>query len=85
MRSIGLPSPERSPTARSCVDEVGGDRLPDAQRQLPALLELPPEPQRAEPAVLVVHRRDAARVREPHAGAHRVEVRVVGRRACAAP
>ena len=47
------------------VDElVVRDRLPDAQCQLPALVELLPEAERAEPAVLVVHRGDAARVRE---------------------
>ena len=63
---------------RGRVDEVCGDRLPHAKRELPALLELPPEPQRAEPAVLVVHRRHAARVGKAHTGAHRVEVRVVG-------
>ena len=69
------PSAARSPPR---PDQVVRDRLPDAQRERAALLELLPEPQCAEPAVLVVHRGDAARVRELDAGAHRVEVRVVG-------
>src|SRR5207244_2901981 len=43
-------------------------------------VELLPEPQRAEPAVLVVDARDTARARELHAGAHRDEVLLVGDR-----
>ena len=42
------------------------------------LVEPLPEAGRAEPAVLVVDARDAARVRELHAVAHRVDVLVVG-------
>src|SRR5205823_1393000 len=60
------------------VELVVGDRLPDAERQRAALLELPPEPQRAEPAVLVVDGGHAALVGEPHAGPHCLEILLVG-------
>ncbi len=52
--------------------------LPHAQRQRAHLLEPLPQSRRAEPAVLVVDAGDAARVRELHADAHRVDVLVVG-------
>src|SRR5256885_7035159 len=40
--------------------------LPDAQGEMTLLLEALPEPCCAEPSVLVVHARDAARVRDLH-------------------
>ena len=46
------------------------DGLPDAEGERVLLLEPLPEAGRAEPAVLVVHARDAACVHDPHAGAH---------------
>src|SRR5439155_27382318 len=70
--------PGTEPDGGGGVERVVGDRLPHPERQLPTLLELPPEPQGAEPTVLVVDACDAAGVRDLHARAHRVEVRVVG-------
>src|SRR6185312_5621315 len=49
-------------------------RLPDTERQLRLLLQPLPEADRADPAVLVVVRDDAALVRELHADAHRLDV-----------
>ena len=54
------------------------NRLPDAERQRALLVEALPEPDRAEPAVLVVDARDAARGRDREPFAHRVDVLVVG-------
>ena len=57
---------ERAPEARPDAErrELGhvlrGQRLPDAERQRAARLEPLPEPQRTEPAVLVVHGRHPA-------------------------
>ena len=45
-------------------EPLGRGRLPDAQRQRALLLELLPEADRAEPAVLVVEGSDAARRRD---------------------
>ncbi len=59
------------------VERVVRDRLPHAQGQPAALVELLPQPQCSEPAVLVVHGGDAAGVREAHPGPHRVEVVVI--------
>ena len=70
--------PGAQPHGHRRVERGVRDRLPDAQRQVAARLELLPQAQRAEPAVLVVHRGDAARVRKANAGAHRVEVVAVG-------
>src|SRR5581483_8069554 len=53
-------------------------RLPHAQRQRGLLLELLPQADRAEPAVLVVMAGDAARGRDLHPLAHRVD-HLVGR------
>src|SRR5262245_15546515 len=48
-------------------DSVGGERLPHAQRQPFAFVDPPEHGCRAEPAVLVVDRSDAAAVGEPDA------------------
>src|SRR5205814_648820 len=57
---------------------VGGSGLPDAERQAAVLLELLPEADRSEPAVLVVQRCDPAGRRDPHTVAHRLDVLLVG-------
>ena len=59
------------------ADALVRQRLPDAQRQ-PLRREPLPEAKRSEPTVLVVDGDDAARVRESHPRAHRVDVLVVG-------
>ena len=74
---VGASEAGAQPGRDGVLELVVRDRLPDAQRQLAALLELLPEPQRAEPAVLVVHRGDPARVREPDSEPHRFDVLVV--------
>ena len=56
------------------ADPLGRCRLPDAERQAALLLEPLPEADRAEPAVLVVQRRDAAPGRDLDALAHRLDV-----------
>ena len=71
IRNQSSPIPERRPSASSSSRRSCGQRLPDAQRQRALLPEALPEPRCAEPAVLVVDRRDAARVREPEARSHR--------------
>ena len=60
-------------------ETVGRRRLPDAEWQPALLFEPLPEPDRAEPAVLVVDGRDPACRREPHAVAHRLDVLLVRR------
>ena len=60
------------------ADPVVRQRLPDADPERALRLELLPEPGRAEPAVLVVHGGDPSRQRDPHAGAHRLDVLLVG-------
>src|SRR5262249_30252682 len=53
-------------------------RLPDPQRQGPARLQPLPQPERAEPAVLVVHSGDTARGGKLEPASHRLDVLVVG-------
>ena len=57
---------------------LGRGRLPDAKWERALLLELLPEPDRAEPAVLVVQGSDAAGSRDLDAVAHRFDVLLVG-------
>src|SRR5581483_2888163 len=66
--------------ARDRVELVCRDRLPHAQRQRAALVELLPQAQRAEPAVLVVQSGYAARIRECDTRTHRAQVLLVGDR-----
>ena len=61
------------------VGPIGRQRLPDANRDWSFGVEPLPEPQRAQPAVLVVDRGDAAGVRELDRPPHRLRVLVVGR------
>ena len=55
------------------------DRAPDAQREIALLAQPLEDSGGAEPAVLVVDRDDAARVRELDAGARRLDPFVLGR------
>ena len=59
-------------------EPVGRERLPDPQRQALALVDPAEDRGRAEPAVLVVDRRDAAGVRDPDALARRLDPLVLG-------
>jgi hypothetical protein len=74
---ISTPEPSSSRAVGELVGLLRRQGLPDPQRQQTLVLELLPEAQRPEPAVLVVDGRDAARVRELDAGAHRLDVLVV--------
>ena len=76
MRS-GLPKPEPQAELAGVLDQVGGDRLPDAQRERPGLLEAPPQAERAQPSILVVDGGHPAARGEPHAEPHRLDVLVV--------
>ena len=76
MRSIGEPIPLRSDSSRSSGSFSCGT---DCHTRSCGIEPLP-QAGCAEPAVLVVDAGDAAGVRELHAGAHRVEVLVVGKR-----
>ena len=55
------------------LDEVRRDRAPHPQRQAPFVAHALEDPWRAEPAVLVVDRADAARGREPEAEPRRLD------------
>ena len=72
------PEARRDPERRERADLIGRNRLPHAQRQRARPLEALPQPERAEPAVLVVHRGHATRRGELQPGPHRVDVDVVG-------
>src|SRR6185437_12187613 len=61
------------------LDLVGGDRLPDAQRQRALVAEPLPDAERAEPAVLVVHGGDAARNGDADALSRRLDHLVLSR------
>ena len=67
------------PERRELVHLLGGDRLPHAQVQRAFLAEALPDAERAEPAVLVVDRGDAARDRDAHAFAGGLDHLVLGR------
>ncbi len=61
------------------VELLVRDRAPDAQREVPLVAEALEDPGRAEPAVLVVDRADAARVGELEPGPRRLDPLVLGR------
>src|SRR4051794_9969189 len=67
------------PDSAEMAQLVRGRRLPDAERQAALRVEPLPEPDRTQPAVLVVQGRDPPRRRDPHALAHRLDVLVVRR------
>ena len=66
------------PERLELVHLLGGDRLPHPQVQRPLLPESLPDAERAEPAVLVVDRGDAARDRDAHAFAGGLDHLVLG-------
>jgi len=65
-------------SARSCGSMSAGTDCHTRQRERTLRLELLPQSRRAEPAVLVVDARDAARVCELDGGAHRIDVLAAG-------
>ena len=71
--------PEWMPSASSSGEALVRDRLPDAKRQPVALGDALEDPRRAEPAVLVVDRDDAAARGDPQALARRLDELVLGR------
>ena len=63
--------PRAEAELRQAPHVLGGERLPDAERQAATLVDPPEDPVRAEPAVLVVDRSDASLVRDSKAVAGR--------------
>ena len=61
------------------VEQVVRDRAPDAQRKIALVAQPLEDPGRAEPAVLVVNRPDAARVGQLDSSARRLDPLVLGR------
>ena len=67
--------PEAAPQGEvpDVADRLVGDRAPHAQREVPLVAQALEDARRAEPAVLVVDRTDAPRVREAHPHARRLD------------
>ena len=76
---MGLPKQPRTSTSASSSAFSAGSDCQTRRLSAPSRAKALPEAQRAEPAVLVVHRGHAAGSRELDACAHRVDVLVVGR------
>ena len=74
-----VPEPRGDADLREPVDVVVGERLPDAQGERILAAQALEDAQRPEPAVLVVDRGDAARVRDPDPLAAGLDHLVLGR------